>query len=310
MSIQFFLKGLICLFFLSLIGCESGDKYNCTAFGCITYEDGNYSNMEDCIDDCGSNVSGYDCVSGNCVESQTGAAYADKAACELRCNSGGAGYNCNNGNCTYVSSGATYEFLTDCQKNCSNSSGAGYNCNNGNCVSVSSGATYTSLADCQSNCSNSGTGGAGYKCVNGNCTSVTSGSNFATLSDCQNACRYTGMINVKLYRKPGGSCAANDVNHNLVFYYLCEHGEVHGGTSPSAGIWTYGTDADGYYSTCLFGAEQSMLCKHGTTLKNRIYKLEWEATPQKSSYPISCKLSGVANIDFQNQQKNVIIKWN
>lgn len=154
---------------------------------------------------------------------------------------------------------------------------------------------------------------SGYNCENGDCVYVTNGAKYSTKSACQNACSSgdncppTGKFSVKIY-KPTGACNADDIRHSLRFYTCCEHGKST--DMVYVGMWSSGKDAGGNYITCLFGDEKQGVCAHGTTVANRLYKLEWEVTPKKGSYPNTCIKSGVANIDFNSQIKNVIIDWN
>ncbi|WP_198411273.1 YfaP family protein [Marinimicrobium alkaliphilum] len=63
------------------------------------------------------------------------------------------------------------------------------------------------------------------------------------------------------------------------------------------------TDSQGLYWYQLYGP------RSGTVGNARYYKIEWEFTPEGSSFPTYCIISGVAEIDFEGQTKNVVIRW-
>jgi uncharacterized protein (TIGR02145 family) len=67
-----------------------------------------------------------------------------------------SGYNCISGNCESVSSNAVYNTLSQCEASCGSVNTSGYNCVSGNCESVSSNATYVTLTECQNACETSG----------------------------------------------------------------------------------------------------------------------------------------------------------
>jgi hypothetical protein len=286
-------------------------------------------------------TAGYECVSGSCTYTSDNGTYSTYADCESSCGGGACEYEVFTGGGTCSDEGyfpvapslccsPSYPFFCSetqmCYTSCESADAAcsaasvitgtanggtsGYACISGNCNFVTSNATYTSLSQCQSACS--GGGSSGYDCVGGSCTYVSSGADHSSLSACESACGgvgpATGRISVKIYYKPTGACQANDIDHTLRFYYYCAHGTSL--NSVAAGIWTAGEDAGGLYRQCLFGNESAALCTHGSTLFNRIYRLEWEVTPELSSYPNICILSGATNIDFQDQIKNVVIDWN
>ena len=315
--------------------------YDCVGGSCTyTTVNGTYSTYADCDNACGSGAAGYDCVGGSCTYTTVNGTYATLSDCQNACASA-CNYEIFTGNVTcndpsYVPVSATaccspsYPFhcpetglcYTTCEaadaacsaamvvKGVVNGGSAGYVCSSGNCNYVSSGATYQTLEQCQSACS--GGGSAGYDCVSGSCNYVSSGADYATQSACQSACGgsgpATGMVFVKIYYQPTAPCTATQINHTLRFYYYCAHGTSL--NSVAAGIWTAGQDAGGVYRTATFGNETAALCGHGSTLYNRIYRLEWEVTPATGSYPSECIQSGAFNIDFQNQVKNLIVDWN
>ncbi|MCF8256227.1 MAG: hypothetical protein K9J06_01650 [Flavobacteriales bacterium] len=286
------------------------------------------------------NAAGYDCISGSCTYVLTDGTYATYSDCDNSCGGGACQYEVftGGGNCTdegyfpvapSLCCSPSYPYFCSetqmCYTSCesadaacsvatvttgvANGGSAGYVCTGGSCNYVTSGASYSSLTQCQSACS--GGGSAGYDCSGGNCSYVSSGADYVSLSACQSACASsgpaTGRISVKIYYKPTGACQANNVDHTLRFYYHCAEGTSL--NSVAAGIWTTGEDAGGLYRVCLFGNETAALCVHGSTLYNRVYRLEWEVTPDLTSYPNSCILSGATNIDFQDQIKNVVISY-
>jgi hypothetical protein len=281
--------------------------------------------------------------------SETGMCYTSCTAADAACSSatvvtgstsgGGAGYDCISGSCTYVSANGDYATLSACQSACAPSCSysvfnGGGTCNDPANFPVSTtwccsstypyycpetGLCYTTCAAADAACSSAGVvtgsgsgGSAGYNCSGGNCSYVSSGAAYSSQSACENACGgsgpATGRISVKIYTQPTGSCQANGIDHTLRFFYYCAQGTSL--NSVAAGIWTNGTDGGGDYIVCLFGNETAALCVHGSTLYNRVYRLEWEVTPDDLSYPTSCILSGATNIDFQDQIKNVVIDWN
>lgn len=283
-------------------------------------------------------VSGYDCVSGSCVYTSDNASYSTISECQDYCASNciydvfnGGGSCLDAGNFPISASACcspSYPFYCSetglCYTSCeaadaacaaatvvtgAANGSAGYTCASGNCNYVTNGASYSTLAACEASCG--GGGSAGYDCVGGTCNYVSSGADYSTQSACESACGgsgpATGRISVKIYYKPTGECEANDINHILRFYYYCAHGTSL--NSVSAGIWNAGEDGGGLYRTCVFGNETAALCGHGSTLYNRIYRLEWQVTPDILSFPNTCNQSGATNIDFQDQVKNVVIDW-
>jgi hypothetical protein len=61
-------------------------------------------------------------------------------------------------------------------------------------------------------------------------------------------------------------------------------------------------DADGAYYYNYYD-NSSNICR------GRMYKVEWQLLPDRSSFPTSCIISGSSTIDFQGQTKNIVIKW-
>ncbi len=64
-----------------------------------------------------------------------------------------SGYNCVNGNCVFTNSNAQYSTLSGCQSACSGPITSGYNCVSGNCIFTSNNAQYSTLPGCQTACS-------------------------------------------------------------------------------------------------------------------------------------------------------------
>jgi len=236
--------------------------------------------LNGCVDKClnQSCLNGGECLDGYC-ECPSGYYGIN---CE-NTTGGGAGYICSGGNCNYVASGGTYSSLSACQSSCGGGSSAGYICSGGNCSYVSNGAVYSTSSACAASCGNLPSGPA------------------------------TGKFYVKIYYVPAGACSgtATSSNHTLRFYTFCEGNYTNG---IYAGIWSNGNDAGGAYRECTFGINDGGLCQTSSgnfvSHANKLYRLEWTMEPDVFSYPQSCLLSGVANIDFQDQVKNVVLKWN
>lgn len=166
---------------------------------------------------------------------------------------------------------------------------SGYNCVSGNCAFVTDNAQYGTLGTCQSSCSGSGGGGGGNGCGTTNLPK-------------------TGSFGIKVYN-PTGACANTSAGFNglIKAYYYCPTqypstcGYVFGNIATPGGVGQ--TDGGGLYWYALYGDNPQSICR-GT-----MYRIEWELTPNKSSYPSSCIISGSSNIDFQGQSKQVVIKW-
>jgi hypothetical protein len=118
----------------------------------------------------------------------------------------------------------------------------------------------------------------------------------------------TGSFGVKVYN-PTGACANTTSGYNgwIKAYYYCPAqypstcGYVSGNIATPSGFGQ--TDAGGLYWYSLYGDNPQSICR-GT-----MYRIEWEFTPNKSSYPTSCIISGSSIIDFQGQSKQVVIRW-
>jgi hypothetical protein len=197
-------------------------------------------------------------------------------------------------------------FLTSCLQEKTEKS---FVCDSGNCIPVPLGGPFASLQECQSACSNpSNPGGtsAGFNCVNGNCASVSSGASYSTLSQCQSACsassvKPTGSFKITVNR-PTGSCQSSptwgrqnafsgwiyavkyDQNGNTVYQIL---------THPTQNPWnpSYGSTNNSWTYTSNTG----------------VSRLIWELYPSASSWPTSCNREGELWIDYQGQQKTVVI---
>ncbi len=87
---------------------------------------------------------------------------------------GGQGYNCVSGNCVQTTGLFTYATLTECIESGCAPPGeqqiAGYNCISGNCVATSGPATYSSLSECSAECTPSA---VGFTCTLVNCQNPT-----------------------------------------------------------------------------------------------------------------------------------------
>ena len=131
----------------------------------------------------------------------------------------------------------------------------------------------------------------------------------------------TGAFGIKVYR-PTGACEAYHYTYitrldgtreqikvldaykgTLKAYYYSGTSGNKGSGFISLPVGMSQKDSSGEYWYTLYGPNA------GTAGGYRYYRMEWEVRPDMSSYPTYCILSGAADIEFEGQTKNIVIKW-
>jgi hypothetical protein len=124
----------------------------------------------------------------------------------------------------------------------------------------------------------------------------------------------TGFFSVKVY-SPTGSCATSGSPTTsggyykgtlTAFYYHTGTKLYHSNTIANPGSGTSGqTDGQGHFYYSLYNHVDPI--NQGG--QNKLYKIEWNFYPNRTSYASSCVKRGSSTIDFEGQTKNIVINW-